>query len=304
MTVFTPSQLNEAAFSGKAAMEKCDLAYEASLFAAAQQIAQKSDERPIILLSGPSGSGKTTTSHKLEKYLDNMGHEAHTVSMDNYFYRRADGVVPLDEHGNHDYESPDNLDIELFAQHTKMMAECRHVDMPTFDFANQRRAKETIPIKRKKGEIIIFEGIHALNPNILSDHSFSQRVYVFPDAAIETGEGVISQQLIRLLRRLMRDKVHRGSSFADTLNKFESVCRGERLFIDPYKNDVDITINTFLPYELNVYSSVLCQELKKQDYSLLQKTGADKALSLLEQLEPIPVEAVSKDALIQEFLAL
>ena len=302
MTSYTLDMLNLYAGVGKLAIERLDSMYEDGVQAAAEKIAQNSAACPIVLLAGPSGSGKTTTAHKLEKYLDNMGHEAHTVPMDNYFYRREDGVLPLDEEGKHDLESPLNLDMELFARHTAMMAEGKKVDMPTFDFANQRRSDVTVPVTRKKGEIIIFEGIHALNPDVLPDHSFSQRVYVWPDAEIELDGGNLNHQHIRLLRRLMRDKTHRGSSFENTLRKFKSVCRGERLFIDPYKDSADIFINTFVPYEFNVYASVLRGSLSGIEDTLLEQTGADRLMQLLEVLTPIAVQDVSGDALIQEFL--
>ncbi|MBR4955631.1 MAG: nucleoside kinase [Clostridia bacterium] len=302
MISYTLDMLNLYARLGKLAIERFDSIYEDSLLAAAQNIAKTADTCPIILLAGPSGSGKTTTAHKLEKYLDDMGHEAHTVPMDNYFYRRDDGVVPLDEEGRHDLESPLNLDMELFARHTAMMAEGKAVDMPTFDFANQRRSNLTVPVKRKKGEIIIFEGIHALNPQVLPDQSFSRRIYICPDVEVELEGGNITQQQIRLLRRLMRDKTHRGSSFEATLGKYRSVCRGERLYIDPYKDSADIFINTFMSYELNVYASCLRGSLSGMDKTLLRETGADRLMELLELLVPVAVQDVSPDALIQEFL--
>ena len=302
MTIFTPRELNTIAREGKSALERIDLEFEANLLSAARTIARTADTCPIILLAGPSGSGKTTTARKLEGYLDNMGVEAYTVPMDNYFYRRADGFMPRDEEGKVDYESPLNLDMELFFAHTRMMAEGKEVDMPTFDFVNQRRAEQTVPVKRKKGEIIIFEGIHALNPQVMPDHSFSRRVYICPDAAVKMGEHTVTEQNIRLLRRLMRDRIHRGSSFEDTLRKFRSVCRGERLFIDPYKDTADIFVSTFLPYELNVYSPLLTCELENADRTLMEQTACDKALGLLKMLEPIDVNAVSPNALIQEFL--
>ena len=305
MISYTLDMLNLYARLGKLAIERFDSIYEDGLLAAAQNIAKTADTCPIILLAGPSGSGKTTTAHKLEKYLDNMGFEAHTVSMDNYFYRRADGFVPRDEEGNQDFESPLNLDMELFARHTAQMARCERVEMPTFDFVNQRRARETVTVERKKGEIIIFEGIHALNPQVLDDQSFSRRIYICPAAQVVLPDGsVISQQRIRLLRRLMRDKVHRGSSFDSTLHKFGSVCRGERLFIDPYRDNADIQIDTFMPYELNVYAGYLRDSLKDASRELITAAGADAASALLDMLTPIGVETVSKDSLIQEFLAL
>ncbi len=302
---YTPESLNALAAEGTSALTRCDELYEQSLRDAAEALAQSSLTHPIILLAGPSGSGKTTTAHKLEKYLDNMGHEAHTVSMDNYFYRRADGFVPRDEEGNQDFESPLNLDMELFARHTAQMARCERVEMPTFDFVNQRRARETVTVERKKGEIIIFEGIHALNPEVLSDQSFSRRIYICPAAEVLLPDGrVVSQQHIRLLRRLMRDKVHRGSSFDDTLRKFGSVCRGERLFIDPYRDNADLRIDTFLPYELGVYAGYLRDSLKGASPELISAAGADAAIELLNMLNPIEVADVSRDSLIQEFLAL
>ena len=138
-------------------------------------------EKPIILLSGPSGSGKTSAALRLEKCLREQGRAAHTISMDNYFLpidEKSSRDLPRDENGNIDLESPLRLDIPLFSEHLRKLATKEEFDMPRFDFTTQSRSG-SVKMSRRHNEIIIIEGIHALNPTVTGDtHKFALCMYV------------------------------------------------------------------------------------------------------------------------------
>ena len=156
MEYFTINDMNEASRDPAEFIRWSQERYDAKVEAAALRILEAAEQgKPLVLLSGPSGSGKTTTAGRITQWLCDHGHPSHTLSMDNYYFRRADGWMPKDEEGQIDYESPEIIDMPLLRQHLEMMADCKPVEMPTFDFANQRRGDKTIPVHRKPGEIIV-----------------------------------------------------------------------------------------------------------------------------------------------------
>ncbi|HBF86741.1 MAG TPA: nucleoside kinase, partial [Clostridiales bacterium] len=275
-------------------MLSADADYLGKVRKIADKIADFSEEKPIVLLSGPSGSGKTTTAAFLEKFLDENGHEAHTVSLDNYFRTVYDH-----ERETIDFESPSRVDGELLSEHIKLLSECGEVNVPVFDFVNAVRTEKRVPLKRKHGEIIIFEGIHALNPETVrfGDES-TVKIYVSVRTRISDGFEVFEPKYIRLLRRMCRDKLFRGRDIRETLYHFDSVEDGEVKYIMPYKYRADFSIDSFIPYELGVYKTDL--------YSDLLQIKDDDRISLLKRLlkeigETQP-ETVPENSLIREFI--
>ncbi|MBP3588430.1 MAG: nucleoside kinase, partial [Clostridia bacterium] len=225
-------------------------------------------------------------------------------SMDNYYYRRADGWMPNDEEGQIDFESPDLIDMPLLRQHLEMMAECKPVEMPTFDFAGQRRGDKTIPVHRKPGEIIVMEGNHALNPQVLGQETdLATGIYISVRTRVQDDNGfVLHPSRIRLARRLLRDFRHRGQDYAATVTKLRSVSRGERLYIDPNKNNAAIQFDTFIPYELAVYRNEIIYHLGRVDATFLEDLGVSELMPFLRQIDPISEKYVPENALIQEFI--
>ena len=212
--------------------------------------------------------------------------------------------MPRDEEGQIDYESPEIIDMPLLRQHLEMMAECRPVEMPTFDFAGQRRAEKTIPVHRKPGEIIVMEGIHALNPQVLGQEAeLATGIYISVRTRVRDDNGfVLHPSRIRLARRLLRDFRHRGQNYADTVKKLRSVDRGERLYINPHKNSAAVQFDTFIPYELAVYRNEVLLYLNKVDATLLEDLGVSELMPMLRQIDPISEKFVPEHALIQEFI--
>lgn len=271
----------------------------------AKSISENIEEKPLVLLSGPSGSGKTTTAFKISEELGKLGIESQVVSMDNYFIPNKnieEKNVPRDEEGNVDLESPYRLDIQLFQEHMKLMAECQTADVPIFDFVNQDYSGYT-PLKRKPNEVIIIEGIHALNPKVTGDMSSrASCVYVSVRTRLKTKSGdLLHPSQVRLMRRLIRDRLFRGREFDDIFAMYKSVQRGENLYIMPHKHRADYDIDTFIDYEAPVYKSIIYDELlhaEKTKYADLRAM----TLTYLHELEAIPSIFVPKSALIKEFI--
>lgn len=300
------SQLNKTIKNDAAAfIEKTNRDYTKKVGAVASSIADNIKERPLVLLSGPSGSGKTTTAYRIKDALGEIGINSHIVSMDNYFITNSkldEKSVPRDEEGNIDLESPYRVDIPLFQEQMKLMSEGQKVDIPVFDFVTQEHSTY-IPLTRKKDEIIIIEGIHALNPEVTgSTGEKASCVYVSVRTRLKTDNGdILHPSQVRLMRRLIRDRLFRGRSFDDIFAMFTSVQRGENLYIMPHKHRADYDVDTFIDYEASVYKSIIYDELKAYKETAFPDLRK-MALRYLKELEPISAELIPDNSLIKEFI--
>lgn len=302
MNIVHFSEINEKIFKGtERFISDCDIRYEQSCKSIADQIAERRTERPIILLSGPSGSGKTTTALKIESYLDAMGVETHTISMDNYFLPREE-IQIFDENNEIDYESPYRIDMKLLQDHMMRLANYESVDIPGFDFKNQQRVKGK-PLRRKKGEMILFEGIHALNPEVTGYEDISNCIYVSVRTRVQLSNGeLVHPELIRLMRRIIRDRNFRSRCPADTLDMFDSVQRGENLYINPYKCRAHFELDTFHEYEASVYKTFLERDFCKLKESYKEFLRFSPMENLLRDIATIPAEQIPSGAMIREFI--
>ena len=279
----------------------CCESYDEKCRSVAEHISERADKHPIILLAGPSGSGKTTTAMKIEGYLDKMGFETHTISMDDYFLPK-DRIQIFDENNRIDYESPYRIDIELLQQQMHMIANCEPVEIPGFDFKTQERIKGRT-LERKKGELVLFEGIHALNPEVTGFEDIASCIYVSVRTRIQISDGqLIHPEFIRVMRRIIRDKNFRGRTAAETLEMYDSVQRGENLYILPFKHRAHYHIDTFHGFEASVYKGYIEEELDdlKAEYPDYERF---KAIELLtKELDCIEPQLVPEDALMREFI--
>jgi len=301
----TIEEINRAAANPLRFIQDSEAEYDALLVEAAQRILTVSEEKPIVLLSGPSGSGKTTSALRIEALLDGWGHECHTLSMDNYYYRDESLVIPVDDEGQPDLETPLIVDSALLREHIQGLIRGETVHIPSFDFVAQQRRPERTPMRRGPGEIIVIEGIHALNPEVVGAdaHSWGTGVYVSVRTRIKDPNGfVLHPSKVRLLRRLMRDRRGRGQSFEDTVTRFRSVNRGERLYIMPHKHHADISIDTFCPYELSVYRDILLEGLFAMDPEFMEDMDVSDMAPMLRQVAPMAMEGIKREALIREFI--
>ena len=278
--------------------------YRKQVVSAADRVISECQTKPAVLISGPSGSAKTTTAEFLEKELCRKGYSTRVISMDNYFIP-CNGIhsknMPIDENGEIDLESPHRLNIPLFQEHMEKMLNCEAVDIPVFSFASQCYEK-FIPYQRKPEEIIIFEGIHALNPLVTGELSNSAvKLYVSVRTRIEDSEGkLMHPSKIRLLRRLCRDKIYRGREVSEIFDMYPSVSKGEELYIMPFKGKADIEIDTFLDYEASVYKSFIYNELKNEklsSYALCREI-----CDFIDELSPLDVNILGENISIKEFI--
>lgn len=283
---------------------ECEENYKQVIKRTAQFLIENSEKYPIVLLSGPSGSGKTTTALRLASYLEGWGHTALTLSLDNYFDRRPDQEIPLDDEGNVDLESPKFVDVPLLAQHLETLANGGAVQVPRFDFKNQCRRRETVEVVRHPGELVILEGIHSLIPEVTgTTDGYAVGLYVSVRTRLVEGDEVLLHpQKIRLLRRLIRNELYRGETFAETVSRMRSVNRGENLYIMPYKERAKLQIDTFLPYEIGVLTGLTRAELRALPDSVIESAGIDDLLYVLNNASPIDPECVPGDSLIREFI--
>lgn len=298
MKIVSIEQIDRAA-SDAQEMCRIDASYAGQIAQIARQIYRDRHEKSVILLSGPSGSGKTTTAHMLEAVLDAMGAETHTISMDNYFTPFTEEQKQLAAQGLVDFESPDRMDIPFMNEQLEAIAKCRTVRLPVYDFENSARLFQPTDFCRKDGEIVLLEGIHALNPSVilLPDQQLSN-VYISVRTRVQTDEGLLHPSYIRLLRRIIRDQRTRARSFAETISMYENVERGETSYIAPYKYRAQFEIDSFHAYELGVYKAALSTSLDAfSDDPRLERVR--RTLSLVQPARP---SIVPVDSLIREFI--
>jgi len=268
----------------------------------AEEIVLNKDDYKVILLSGPSSSGKTTTSMKLSLYLKSLGLNPTHLSMDDYFLERDE--TPLGPNGKPDFESLNALDIKLFDSQISKLLKGTKVIVPTFNFiSGKKEYKRTIQMQ--KNDILIIEGLHALNENILKNIPKKNKfkVYISPLTYLNIDDdNRISMTDLRLLRRIVRDNRTRGYSPSTTLNNWEDVRKGEEKYVFPYQDNANVMFNTSLAYELGVlktYVEPLLYTVKADDPEYLT---ARRLLELLKCVLPISSESVPQISIIREFI--
>lgn len=230
-------------------LAECEGEYQKKIMGAADHIIEKLARSPLVLLSGPSGSGKTTTALKLEEELKKRGINTYTISLDNYFTSINPKSCPRTETGAIDYESPRIMDLELLDAHFTALSKGEEIIVPKFEFARQmRNDSRGTPLRLKKNEIAIFEGIHALNDQIFGRHPEASGIYISARSDVLEGEALrFKGTWMRLTRRAVRDYNFRGTGICDTLEMWANVRRGEKLYISPFKYRANIIIDSSLP---------------------------------------------------------
>lgn len=211
----------------------------------------------LIRLAGPSGSGKTTSAKLIAKQIKANGTPCYYLSMDNWYKTIPIDEMPLNEHGEYDYESPELIDIDGFKSDVNNMLLGNEIALRNFDFKKRISSKTRKKIKCEENAIIIIEGLHAINP-IFDVEKPSMKVYVEPSALRFSDGSIITSSNIRLCRRLHRDFVDRGMSFEDTIKKCASVDAGQKKYITPYTNDSRILrVDTLIFYEIFIHKNEL-----------------------------------------------
>ena len=285
-------------------IREADERYAASVHKAAQMIADNRTKSPIVLLSGPSGSGKTTTSKKISEALNAMGIGTHYVGLDDYFNTVTPETVPRTPEGEMDLESPLCLDMELLNTHFDMLAEGKRIFVPKYEFSRRMRIQEpSKSIKLKADEVVIFEGIHALNDMITARHADAFKLYISASSDVEfNGKTVFKRTWFRLVRRTVRDYLFRGSDPAETMAMWANVRRGEKLYISPYKDKADFRFDTSFAYELPVMNKVAVKLFREIPEGIERFDELREVLPALLLFGDIDESSVAEDAMIREFI--
>jgi len=267
-----------------------------------QQIAEKSDESRIILIAGPSSSGKTTFSKRLAVQLLAHGFSPFPLEMDNYFVDRE--KTPKDARGAYNFESLGALDTHLLSEHLKKMIRGETVRIPKYDFkAGRRMAGEEVRLR--PDQMIILEGIHGLNPQLLPeiDPSETYKIYVSCLTQLNLDRyNRISTTDTRLLRRIVRDARERGYSAQETISRWDSVQQGEKEYIFPYQENADKLFNSALVYELSALRQYVEPLLRQVPYGTQEYVEAKRLLAFLEWFLPIDLRLIPDNSILLEFL--
>lgn len=288
----------------KGFVEECDAEYAAKISLAADRIVGNLAHSPVVLLSGPSGSGKTTSAQKIEEELERRGVGSHSVSMDNYFMTVDPETSPRSEDGSLDFESPLCLDLPLFNKQIELIEKGQRVAIPKYNFSMQ--ARDTGPskfLKLKKDEIVIFEGIHALNDIITDKHPNAFKLYISARSDTFFGDRLIFKGTwLRLMRRTVRDHLFRSYDPDKTIAMWANVRQGEKLYISPFKDKANLQLDTALKYEAPVMNKIATKLFANIPEGIERYEELRKLLPALQLFGVIKPDLVAPDSLIREFI--
>ncbi|MBZ4657166.1 MAG: Uridine kinase [Methermicoccus sp.] len=298
--------LNKAKINGRISdVIQISEAYQAKQIGEiAAQIRQKYDEGVrLILISGPSSSGKTTFRKRLEVELFVEMLKPIGLSLDDYFVERD--KTPLDESGEKDYESLYALDLDLFEENLLALMNGNEVELPSYNFVSGKREFKGNRLKMGDNNILIVEGIHALNPELTERIPAINKFMIYVSALTSISldnHNWIPASDNRLLRRLVRDYRYRGYSAIETISRWESVRRGEEKWIFPYQENADVMFNSAMIYELAAirrHVEPILQQVPKTDPEYAE---AYRLLKFLSYFNYITDRELPPTSLLREFL--
>jgi len=268
----------------------------------ASDIAEQHPYVRLVLIAGPSSSGKTTFSKRLSIQLLAHGIRPTTLALDDFLVNRRD--TPRDESGEYDFESLYALDLPLFNEVLLRLMDGEEVTLPHYNFVTGLREEgQTIRISRD--HVLIIEGIHGMNPELVRDipPGLIYRVYVSALTQLNIDQhNRVPTTDTRLLRRIVRDATYRGYSASETLKRWESVRRGEKQWIFPFQEHADVMFNSALVYELAVlkpFAEPLLLQVKPRTPEHIE---AKRLLSFLEWFIPVPPDLIPDNSILREFI--
>lgn len=276
--------------------------HEQQVATAAAQIAARRDHVRLVLISGPSSSGKTTFSRRLAVQLLAQGLSPFALELDNYFVDRE--LTPKDENGEYDYEVLTALNLPLLNTQLNDLIAGKEVRLPRYNFKVGRSAPGD-PVQIRPGQLVIMEGIHGLNPDLLPVFPPEQAYRIYVSCLTQLNldrHNRISTTDTRLLRRIVRDARERGYTAQQTISRWESVRRGEKRHIFPYQENADLFFNSALVYELSALKPLVEPLLRQAPYGTAEYVEAKRLLAFLEWFLPVGVEWIPDNSILREFV--
>lgn len=300
------SGLNEATASGRIReiVLVSEALHEQRIAQIADQIAHRRDQVRLVLIAGPSASGKTTFAKRLSIQLLAQGVRPFPLALDDYFVDRES--TPLDENGNYNFEALEALDVSLFNHHIQALMRGQEVQLPRFDFKTGRR-EEGQTVQLGPDHVIIVEGIHGLNPRLAASVPEERTFRVYVSALTQLNinrHNRVPTTDTRLIRRIVRDATYRGYTAEETLERWDSVRRGEKQFIFPYQEHADVMFNSALVYELAVLKGLAEPLLLQVKPSSPRRVEVKRLLALLQWFEPCGKELIPDNSILREFIGM
>ena len=283
-------------------MKISEALHEKKIVQIVEMICRRKSSR-FILISGPSSSGKTTFSKRLALQLSVMGIKPIMLSLDNYFVNRKD--TPLDENGDWDFEHLNALDLPLFNQQLKQLLAGEEVEIPFYNFELGIRQYRGEKLKLNKNNVLLIEGIHALNPALLSEIPEESKFKIYVSALTTISldsHNRLATTDTRLLRRIIRDYKFRNYSAQETIARWQSVRAGEEKWVFPFQEYADVMFNSALLFELAVLRQHAEPILLEVSPSSEEYCEAHRLLRFLKYFSPIYENEIPPTSLLREFL--
>jgi len=277
--------------------------HEKKIAEIANMIHKRDGDLKVVLVSGPSASGKTTFSKRLGVQLAVNGLRPYQISLDDYFVDREN--TPVDEFGEYDFEALEAIDVEYFNQQLLDLLDGKEINLPGFDFQLGKRRESGKKLKLLPGDILVVEGIHGMNPDLLThiDRKYTFNIFISALTQISFDEHThISTADNRLLRRIIRDSKYRGYPAWETIKRWPSVRRGEEKNIFPYQENADVMFNSATLYELAVLKKYAEPVLKQVPENRDEYIEANRLLQFLSWFKQIDDNEIPPTSLLREFL--
>lgn len=293
----TVEALNERIARGEFAgiVRESDRYYEEEIETAVQLITERRGEIRLVIIAGPSSSGKTTTTTKLGRRLAREGLSLVALNVDNYFFNLE--LHPRDEHGDHDFETPQALDLALINEHLVRLVAGERVLLPRYDFKEGKRHDAVTPMQIGPGDIILIDSLHGLYPPMTQDVPPESKFELYIETLLQMkgpGGRMIRWTDLRLMRRMVRDASYRSYDPRRTLEHWHYVRSSEMRSIIPYVNTTDYIINGALSYELPVmrprlldYFSQWATDYQDDPLRVDAYERAGRVLALLKAVTPV-----------------
>jgi uridine kinase len=257
----------------------------------------------MVLIAGPSSSGKTTTCKRLSVQLVTNGYKPVPISLDDYFVDRE--KTPRDKTGDYDYEHLHSLNLPLLNEQLKALFAGEEIQLPKYNFQTGKSTMNGRRLQLHDDEILIVEGIHALNPELTAEIPRNQIYRVYASALttlLLDAHNYIPTTDNRLLRRIIRDYKYRGVSARETIHRWASVRAGENRWIFPFQENADAMFNTAMLFELAVIKGQAEPMLEQVPENCVEYAEAHRLLKFLKYIKPIPDSDIPPTSLLREFL--
>ncbi len=285
-------------------VETSERRYETQIRNVCSFISRNMERSHIVLLAGPSASGKTTTAHKFRKMLkDEFFINSYVVSLDDFYIDQV--RLPTLPDGSKDLENIYALDVDCIRSCFDRLVTTRSASLPTFDFLTASRSLVTNDIALGDNEILIVEGIHALNPLITEglDTKRFFRLFISVKGEYTLGNDlVLTHEDIRFIRRCVRDYYHRDSSLEKTTGMWASVRAGEKKYISPYKCYADLTIDSLILYEPCIFHHFINPLIERMDPSHETYPRFEAIYKTLQYFAELDRQYILEDSLLREFI--